>query len=112
LPPQPKATPDEVRALVEWCLGVRQGTVEVLDSGQRRRVSSLTDLPKGKLTLLHFFIYAQPMDDEWKKWLAVLGRVPELESLFFYKNPGPLPDGGLAWADKAQISEPLSSHPG
>jgi serine/threonine protein kinase len=91
LPPQPKATPDEVRALVEWCLGVRQGTVEVLDSGQRRRVSSLTDLPKGKLTLLHFFIYAQPMDDEWKKWLAVLGRVPELESLFFYKNPGPFP---------------------
>ncbi|MFN0077497.1 MAG: protein kinase domain-containing protein [Prosthecobacter sp.] len=90
LPPPPKATPEEVRALCEWVLG-KGGSVEVLDGGQRRTVKSLDELPKSKLTLLHFFIYELPMDDEGKKWLAVLGRVPELESMYFNKNPGTMP---------------------
>ncbi len=90
LPPPPKATPEEVRALCEWVLG-KGGSVEVLDGGSRRDIGKPDDLPKGKITLLRFFIYELPMNEEGKKWLAVLGRVPELESMFFHKNPGTLP---------------------
>ncbi len=90
LPPPPKATQEEVRSLCEWVLG-KGGSVDVQDGGSRRDIKKIDELPKGKITLLHFFIYELPMNDEGKKWLAVLGRVPELESMFFHKNPGTMP---------------------
>ena len=37
--------------------------MDVQDGGSRRSIEKLAELPKGKLTLLHFFIYEMPMNE-------------------------------------------------
>ncbi len=102
LPPLPKATPEEIRAVVEWCLG-KGGDVMVLDNALKKRVNKIDLLPKGKLTLVEFKVDEMAMDAEGLKWLAILGRAPDLEVLFFTRNPGTLPGERLRGATKLRI---------
>ncbi len=104
LPPLPKATPEEVRAVCEWALDSkggaqgRGGHVQVAGGGPR--IDQVKDLPKGTLKLTEFSLYELPMNEEGLKWFSILGRCPDLERLIFSNNPGTMPVEMLRGATK------------
>ncbi len=93
LPPPPRASPEEILALCEWTLGVKKGSLEIMASGSRRTVEKLEDLPRGKITITGFYVYELSMNEEdgERQWFTMLGRLHELEKIFFHKNPGRVP---------------------
>jgi len=103
LPPLPKATPEEIRALCEWALAQGPGQrvkLRVAEGNGSRYVDQPGDLPKGTLKLTEFTVYSLPMDADGLKWFAILGRCPDLESIVFSLNPGTMPVELLRGATK------------
>ncbi|MGV3659346.1 MAG: protein kinase domain-containing protein [Prosthecobacter sp.] len=89
LPPPPPATQEEIRALCEWALN-KDGRVALMVGGKRTDFVKGEALPKGKLTVVEFFVYELSFEEtaDESKWFTVIGRLPDLESIYFNKNPG------------------------
>lgn len=101
LPPLAPATQEEIRALCEWTLS-KNGRVTLSMGGNSTGFSKGEALPKGKLTVVGYFVYElsfEPAANE-QQWFAILGRLPDLESIFFHKNPGTMPMEMLRGATK------------
>lgn len=101
LPPLPPATQEEIRALCEWTLG-KGGRVGLRSDGGVKYVEKLENLPKGRFTLVEFKVYdlSFTAENDERKWFEILGRVPDLESIYFDKNFGTMPMEMLRGATK------------
>ena len=101
LPPLPPATQEEIRSLCEWALQ-KDGKVRLRISGSDVEFAKGETLPKGRLLVVHVGVYDlsfDPKDDE-QKWFALMGRLPDLESIGFNKNSGTMPVELLRGATK------------
>lgn len=101
LPPPPPASQEEIRALCEWALS-KDGRVTLMVGGVRTSFVKGDTLPKGRLTVVEFSVYQLSFEEtaDEQKWFAVLGRLPDLESISFNKNPGTIPVEMLRGATK------------
>ncbi len=101
LPPPPPATQEEIRALCDWALN-KDGRVALMVGGKRTDFVKGDTLPKGRLTVVEFFVYELSFEEtaDESKWFALIGRLPDLESIYFNKNPGKMPVEMLRGATK------------
>ncbi|MBL9155516.1 MAG: protein kinase [Verrucomicrobiales bacterium] len=106
LPPLPKASAEEIRALCEWALTLDTIRLDLLDSSRPVTVAKGQALPKGAFKLIGFRVDRYPMDDTGLKHFAVLGRAPDLETLEFLSSTGPFPIEALRGATKLKSLTP------
>jgi len=101
LPPPAPATQEEIRALCEWALS-KGGRVALLVGGKRTEFVKGEPLPNGRLTVVDFSVYELSFEESAneKQWFEIIGRLPDLESIYFNKNPGTMPVEMLRGATK------------
>ncbi|MDP1586116.1 MAG: SUMF1/EgtB/PvdO family nonheme iron enzyme [Prosthecobacter sp.] len=91
LPPPVPATQEEIRQLCEWAQQ-KGGSVRLRIDGRDVNFGKNEALPKGRLTLVHVGVYELSFEGNGERqWFALMGRVADLESMSFSKNPGTMP---------------------
>jgi serine/threonine protein kinase len=111
LPPLPKASAAEIRALCEWALTLDGIELDLVDSSVPFTVKKGQALPKGAFKLVGFRLDRYniagrfPMEGEGLKHFAVLGRAPDLETLEFVSSTESFPIELLRGATNLKILE-------
>ena len=91
LPPLPKPSPEDIAALVNWILNDRKGSVTLAEGPSRREFKQGAPLPPGNLKVVGIYIYEFPNDEPSRKFLELLGGLPDLESLYIARHSGVFP---------------------
>jgi len=109
LPALPKADAAEIRALCEWAIARDTVRLDLLDSARPVTVAKGQALPKGAIKLIGFELERFPMDEEGLRWLAILGRAPDLERLEFSSATDRIPLELLRGATKLKELAPAAA---
>ena len=103
LPPPPKASSEESRAIAEWVLSIGQH-VSVISEGRIITARSVQELPKSKITITEVYIY-ELKEEDMDKTMAMIAKLSDLESLAFKKNRGKFPIEQLRGLTKLKYLE-------
>ncbi|MCB1077840.1 MAG: hypothetical protein KDM64_08450, partial [Verrucomicrobiae bacterium] len=95
LPPLPKASQDDIRALVDWMFRVKDNWISVAEGPVSRQIRQSADLPRGNLKVVGLNLNLDNLaeDPEIPKYLATVGGLTDLEDLrlsFSRYSKGPL----------------------
>jgi len=103
LPLPVPATQEEIRKLCEW-VHQKGGSVRLRIDGRDVTFEKNDALPKGRLTLVHVGVYQLSFEenDNERQWFTLMGRVTDLESMGYSKNPGMMPVEDLRGLTKAK----------
>ena len=103
LPPPVPATQEEIRKLCEW-VHQKGGSVKLRIDGRDVTFEKNDALPKGRLTLVRVGVYQLSFEenDNERQWFTLMGRVTDLESMGYSKNPGTMPVEDLRGLAKAK----------
>ncbi len=95
LPPLPKPSPEDIAALANWILNDLNGRVTLMEGPSRRVIEKGEPIPRGNLKVVGIYIYAFPNDEPSRKFLDLLGGLPDLESLSIARHSGVFPIASL-----------------